>query len=180
MVYIWQLTPRHPSTPTINTNLPQDTEDDGQRSAATAPELHIEIPANRYDMLCFEGIALMLNIFRGKTPAPSYRLVEPADGKLQTLTITENTTKVRPFAAGAILRNIKFTEANYASFISLQDKLHMNLARQRTLVAIGTHDLDTIKGPFTYDALPPDQIKFTPLNQTKSMTATEQMYVSHP
>ncbi|PBP26499.1 phenylalanyl-tRNA synthetase [Diplocarpon rosae] len=26
-------------------------------------ELKIEIPANRYDMLCFEGIALMLNIF---------------------------------------------------------------------------------------------------------------------
>lgn len=131
-------------------------------------------------MLCFEGIALMLNIFQGKSSAPTYRLVEPANGKIQTLTITENTSKVRPYAAGAILRNIKFTEANYASFISLQDKLHMNLARHRTLVAIGTHDLDTIKGPFTYDALPPDQVKFIPLNQTKVMTGTEQMYVSAP
>jgi phenylalanyl-tRNA synthetase beta subunit len=27
----------------------------------------------------------------------------------------------------------------------LQDKLHQNLCRQRTLVAIGTHDLATIK-----------------------------------
>ena len=32
-----------------------------------APELMIEIPANRYDMLCFEGIALNLNIFLGRT-----------------------------------------------------------------------------------------------------------------
>ena len=40
-------------------------------------QLKIEIPANRYDMLCFEGIQLMLNIFRGKTPSPEYRLVRP-------------------------------------------------------------------------------------------------------
>ncbi len=33
------------------------------------------------------------------------------------------------------------------------------------MVAIGTHDLDTVEGPFTYEALPPEQIKFKPLNQ---------------
>lgn len=36
----------------------------------------------------------------------------------------------------------------YESFIDLQDKLHQNLCRQRRFVAIGTHDLDTIEGPF--------------------------------
>ena len=41
-------------------------------------------------------------------------------------------------------------QARYDSFIDLQDKLHQNLARKRTLVAIGTHDLDKIKGPFRY------------------------------
>lgn len=76
---------------------------------------------------------------------------------------------------GAILRNISLTPSSYASFIELQDKLHQNLCRKRTLVAIGTHDLDTVSGPFTYDALPPDQIKFRPLNQTKETTATELM-----
>ena len=30
---------------------------------------------------------------------------------------------------------------------------------------MGTHDLDTVEGPFTYEALPPEQIKFCPLNQ---------------
>lgn len=47
--------------------------------------------------------------------------------------------------------------------------------RRRTLVAIGTHDLDTIQGPFIYDALPPSEIKFKPLNQTKEYTAVELM-----
>lgn len=39
----------------------------------------------------------------------------------------------------------------------------------------GTHDLDTIQGPFTYDARPPKDIKFIPLNQTKEMNAEELM-----
>lgn len=126
-------------------------------------------------MLCFEGIALMLQIFLGKKQFPDYRLVEPKGGKLETITVAPDTTKVRPYVSGAILRNIKFTQAAYDSFISLQDKLHANLARNRTLVAIGTHDLDTVKGPFTYEALPPKDIKFAPLNQTKEMDAAQMM-----
>ena len=137
------------------------------------PELKIEIPANRYDLLCFEGISLMLNIFRGTAAPPTYRLTEPA--KLETMTVSEDTMKIRPLVAGAILRNVTFTDDSYNSFIALQDKLHQNLARQRTLVAIGTHDLDTIKGPFTYEALKPEDIRFTPLNQAKEMDARELM-----
>lgn len=139
------------------------------------PQLKIEIPANRYDMLCFEGIALNLNVFLGNAPFPNYRLVTPASGELQTVTVKEETSQIRPFFSCAILRNIHFTKSRYESFIALQDKLHQNLARQRTLVAIGTHDLDTIKGPFTYEALPPQDIKFAPLNQTKEMSGKEMM-----
>ncbi|KAH8815732.1 hypothetical protein F5884DRAFT_190761 [Xylogone sp. PMI_703] len=140
-----------------------------------APQLKIEIPANRYDMLCFEGIALMLNIFKGRAPLPNYRFVTPDSGKLETITVHPDTLKVRPYVACAILRNITFTPERYESFISLQDKLHQNLARQRTLVAIGTHDLDTIKGPFTYEAPPPKDINFIPLNQTKKINGEELM-----
>ncbi|KAF7930945.1 hypothetical protein BELL_0049g00200 [Botrytis elliptica] len=138
-------------------------------------QLKIEIPANRYDMLCFEGIALMLNVFREKKPFPNYRLVKPESGNLETLTVHQDTMKVRPYVSASILRNVTFTQDGYDSFISLQDKLHQNLARQRTLVAIGTHDMDTVKGPFTYEALPPKDIVFTPLNQTKEMNAEELM-----
>jgi phenylalanyl-tRNA synthetase beta chain len=83
--------------------------------------------------------------------------------------------RIRPFASGAILRNVKFTQASFESFISLQDKLHQNLARQRSLVSMGTHDLDTLKGPFTYEALPPKNIKFVPLNQTRELNGEELM-----
>ncbi|KAL4220853.1 hypothetical protein ACF0H5_019120 [Mactra antiquata] len=63
----------------------------------------------------------------------------------------------------------------YKSFIDLQDKLHQNICRRRTLVAIGTHDLDSIQGPFIYDAKPPTDIKFKALNQTEEYTAVELM-----
>ncbi|KAJ5625547.1 phenylalanine--tRNA ligase subunit beta [Penicillium lagena] len=139
------------------------------------PELKIEIPANRYDLLCFEGIALMLNIFLGRVSLPEYKLAQPASGELEKIVVKEDTTKIRPYVSGAILRGIKFDQARYDSFIALQDKLHQNLARQRTLVSIGTHDLDTVKGPFTYEALPPKDIKFVPLNQTQEMDAEQLM-----
>ncbi|KAJ5690981.1 Phenylalanine--tRNA ligase beta subunit [Penicillium malachiteum] len=139
------------------------------------PQLKIEIPANRYDLLCFEGIQLMLNIFLGRKSLPDYKLVPPPNGQLQEIIVKEDTTKIRPYVSGAILRNVKFDAARYESFIALQDKLHQNLARQRTLVSIGTHDLDTIQGPFTYEALPPKDIKFAPLNQTQEMNGEELM-----
>lgn len=85
-------------------------------------------------------------------------------------------SSIRPFFASAVLRLAKpMTQATYDSFIDLQDKLHQNLCRGRKLVAIGTHDLDTIKGPFRYMAKAPRDIKFAPLNKEKEYTAEELM-----
>jgi phenylalanyl-tRNA synthetase beta chain len=61
--------------------------------------------------------------------------------------------------------------------MDLQDKLHQNICRRRQLVAIGTHDLDKLKGPFEYDARDPEKIKFIPLGKDKSYTAKELMTV---
>lgn len=132
------------------------------------PQLKIDIPANRYDLLCFEGILRALRVFLGKQEVPKYRLTQPKE--LVTLRLTKETAQIRPYFAGAILRNITFTPESYANFIDLQDKLHQNLARRRTLVSMGTHDLDTIEAPFTYEALPPDSFKFAPLNRTEEYT----------
>ena len=91
----------------------------------------------------------------------TYTLKEPA--QRQKLIITADTQAVRPFAVAAVLRGVTITQEAYDSFIDLQDKLHMNVCRRRTLVAIGTHDLDTVTGPFTYDAQEPKDITFKPL-----------------
>ncbi|XP_022085574.1 phenylalanine--tRNA ligase beta subunit-like [Acanthaster planci] len=135
----------------------------------------VEVPANRYDLLCLEGLVRALLVFLQKIDHPRYVATPPADGNMERLVIMPATAQVRPFAVGAVLRDITFTPENYKSFIDLQDKLHHNIGRRRALVSMGTHDLDTIQGPFRYDAEPPEKIKFRPLNQTKEYTAVEQM-----
>ncbi|KAI0307306.1 phenylalanyl-tRNA synthetase subunit beta [Multifurca ochricompacta] len=136
---------------------------------AERPQLKIEIPANRYDLLCIEGIARALRVFLGKGVAPDYRLIYPPGGEkdLIEVTVAPETAQVRPYFASAVLRNVKFTQRSYESFIDLQEKLHQNICRKRHFVAIGTHDLDTITAPFRYQAKPPKDIKFIPLNKTE-------------
>ena len=112
----------------------------------------------------------------GRCPSPTFRLIEPANGApRQKMVVKPETLLVRPFVVCAVLRGVRFDQARYDSFIDLQDKLHQNICRKRTLVAIGTHDLSTIQGPFTYEAHPPEDISFTPLKQTRSFTAAELM-----
>ncbi|KAI9466867.1 phenylalanyl-tRNA synthetase subunit beta [Lactarius psammicola] len=145
---------------------------------AERPQLKIEIPANRYDLLCIEGIARALRVFLGKGRAPDYRLVYPTGGQnLIEVTVAPETAQVRSYFGCAVLRNVKFTQRSYDSFIDLQDKLHQNICRKRQFVAIGTHDLDTISAPFRYEARPPKDIKFIPLNKTQPYTAEELMTV---
>lgn len=135
----------------------------------------IDIPANRYDLLSLEGLVTGLLVFQGKLQPPLYKAVKPTEGSRHRLIIKPDTAKIRPYAVAAILRNLYFTQDSYNSFIDLQDKLHQNICRKRSLVAIGTHDLDSIEGPFYYDAKPPNDIKFKPLNQTKEYSALEIM-----
>ncbi|XP_066522843.1 phenylalanine--tRNA ligase beta subunit [Hoplias malabaricus] len=135
----------------------------------------IDVPANRYDLLCLEGLVRGLQVFKEKKEAPRYKRVSPVNGEPQRLIITEETASVRPHAVAAVLRNISFTPERYESFIELQEKLHQNVCRKRTLVAIGTHDLDTVSGPFTYTAKAPEEIRFRPLNQSQEYTATQLM-----
>ncbi|CDS37653.1 phenylalanyl tRNA synthetase beta chain [Echinococcus multilocularis] len=144
---------------------------DSDRSSETIYK--VEVPANRYDLLCAEGLARALLIFQNKLVTPEYEAIAPKNPI--RLMATESVKLVRPYVVCAVLRDIKFDERRYASFIDLQDKLHQNIGRKRSLVAIGTHDLDTLVPPFIYTALPPGDIRFRPLNQTKEYTAVELM-----
>lgn len=89
--------------------------------------------------------------------------------------VDSSTNQIRPYVVCAVLRGITFDKRRYKSFIDLQEKLHQNICRKRTYVAIGTHDLDTISNPFYYQALEPNRINFVPLteNNNKSYEGKE-------
>ncbi|EIW72865.1 hypothetical protein TREMEDRAFT_37000 [Tremella mesenterica DSM 1558] len=161
--------------------LDEDTTEDVKAALAkglptSPPQLKIEIPANRYDLLCLEGLSRALRIFLQKDTAPTYSLSQVA--QLQEVFVEASTSPLRPHFASAVLRLARpMNDLEYDSFIDLQDKLHQNLCRMRRFVAIGTHDLDTIEGPFRYMCRDPHEIKFAPLNKDTVHTAAELMTI---
>ncbi|KAK7292132.1 hypothetical protein RIF29_07851 [Crotalaria pallida] len=135
----------------------------------------IEVPANRYDLLCLEGLAQALRVFCGFQEIPTYTLANVPKDAMHKMNVKKETAQIRPYVVCAVLRGLTFDKARYNSFIDLQDKLHQNICRRRTLVAIGTHDLDKLEGPFTYEAQSPSEINFIPLKQERSFRADELM-----
>eukprot|EP00163_Fabomonas_tropica_P008784 TRINITY_DN1853_c0_g1_i1.p1 TRINITY_DN1853_c0_g1~~TRINITY_DN1853_c0_g1_i1.p1 ORF type:complete len:562 (+),score=209.29 TRINITY_DN1853_c0_g1_i1:288-1973(+) len=135
----------------------------------------IDVPANRYDLLSLEGLSRALRVFRKTEPLQIVKYTSPEP--VLTMTVKPDTAKIRPHVVCAVLRDVTLTEAAYNSFLDIQDKLHHTICRRRTLVAIGTHDLDTIEGPFSYEALAPKDIKFKPLFKEQEYTAEELMEV---
>ncbi len=59
--------------------------------------------------------------------------------------------------------------------MELQEKLNQNVGRNRKLACMFIHDLDTLKGPFVYEALAPTAIRFNPVNREEEFTASELM-----
>ena len=133
----------------------------------------IDLPANRYDLVSLEGLVLALKIFTGKVEPPDYK-IKPSGLEF---VVDENAHVSRPVLLAAVVRNVKFDADLYNSFIDLQDKIHQNIGRKRSIVSIGTHDLDAISAPFFYTAIDPEKLKFTPLNQDKEFTASELMKI---
>jgi phenylalanyl-tRNA synthetase beta chain len=62
--------------------------------------------------------------------------------------------------------------------MSLQESLHWAVGRGRSKVAIGIHDLDTVRPPFSYIASPRSR-KFVPLDYAEEMTMDE-ILEKHP
>jgi phenylalanyl-tRNA synthetase beta chain len=89
----------------------------------------VDVPANRYDLLCLEGLVRALQVFKGNIQAPVYKAVSPKSQSLIQMTVQASVAQVRPFVTAAVLRGVTFTEDRYQSFIDLQDKLHQNLCR---------------------------------------------------
>ena len=77
----------------------------------------VEVPANRYDLLCLEGIAVALRCYLSKDKLPTYKLSKP--DVMEKVIVKPSTKAVRPVVVSAILRDIQFDVQSYNSFIDL-------------------------------------------------------------
>ncbi|TAL46852.1 phenylalanine--tRNA ligase subunit beta [archaeon] len=130
----------------------------------TEKEWTIELTADRPDLFGVEGLARAvrqyLEIDEGlkKYPVASSKLA-----------VKVESVPVRPYVASAIVRNVSMTEEMIDSLMNIQEILHDTIGRKRSKVAIGVHDLDTIKPPITYTGVSKEK-EMVPLESTETMT----------
>ncbi|MEM3597043.1 MAG: phenylalanine--tRNA ligase subunit beta [Candidatus Bathyarchaeia archaeon] len=130
----------------------------------------VEYNPNRIDYCSYAGVARALKGFLEiETGMPRYKAEEPKT----TLIIDEAVAEVRPYMLAAVVRNIKLDEEAVVELMEMQEDLHWGLGRDRKKVSIGIHNLDVVKPPFTYTAVPPESVKFVPLGKAEEMNLKE-------
>jgi phenylalanyl-tRNA synthetase beta chain len=82
----------------------------------------IEVAANRYDLLCLEGISAAFKNYLDGIELPRYEIKNSENQ--QEIIVKPEVYGVRPGVVGCVLRDIEFDISSYNSFIDLQDKLH--------------------------------------------------------
>jgi phenylalanyl-tRNA synthetase beta chain len=140
-----------------------------------ADHADVEFFPDRPDLFSVEGVARAMRGFLGiETGLPRYR-VKPSGIRF---TIDPQLAGIRPCLGSAIIRNVTFDDESILSIMALQEALHWAVGRGRSKVAIGIHDLDTVKPPFHYIASPRSR-KFVPLDFQKEFTMDE-ILAEHP
>lgn len=144
----------------------------------TEEEIEIEVLPNRPDLLSLQGFIRAMKSYLGKEKGlKKYSTKKPE--KDYKIIIEQEVKKVRPYTACAIAKNFSLNNEKIKELIDLQEKLHTTIGRKRKKIAIGIYPLDKIKFPVTYTALPPDKIKFIPLESEKEMDGN-QILQKHP
>lgn len=133
-------------------------------------KVEYEIFPDRPDLLSIEGFARALKYFIGISKG--LKNYKPRKGKIK-VNLDKSVKQVRPYFVGGIIRNLDLTEEILKSLMQLQEKIHQTFGRGRKKVAIGIHDLDKVEPPFTYKAVNPEAVEFTPLQGERKMNLRE-------
>lgn len=130
----------------------------------------VEVYPNRPDLLSVEGLA---RAYRGFFEVDEgLERYQVGKGNLE-VEVDNSVEEVRPYIGGAVVRDLELSERIINGLIQLQEKMHETLGRKRDKLAIGLHDLSTVDAPFTYKAVEPEKVSFTPLEYDKNMDLGE-------
>lgn len=142
-----------------------------ETEAVEGDEVTFEVTSDRADLLCEEGIALMLRAYYG---VKTGLIIPPVEKSDYRIIVDRELEHVRPFVTGAIVKDVHFTDESIKSIMHLQEKLHGTFGRRRKKGAIGIHDLAKIRGKdIHYRAVARDGVRFVPLQGSEEMTPGE-------
>jgi len=102
----------------------------------------VEFFPDRPDLFSPEGVARAMRGYLGiETGLPSY----PVKPSGISFTVDPKLADIRPVLGAAVIRGVTFDDESIQSIMSLQESLHWAVGRGRSKVAIGIHDLDTVR-----------------------------------
>lgn len=139
-------------------------------------EMAVEIFPGRPDMLSTQGLARAFASFIGARKGLRKYEAKPSG---EEVVIDRSVSKVRPYTACAIVKNLKFDDEKIKDAIEIQEKLHITYGRNRRKVAIGIYPFEKIKPPIRFIAKKPAEIKFRPLEFPREITGL-QILSQHP
>jgi len=130
----------------------------------------VEVYPNRPDLLSVEGLARAYRGFFEVDEGLERYKVEEGSVEVE---VDESVEDVRPHIGGAVVKDLELSDRIINGLIQLQEKMHETLGRRRDKLAIGLHDLSTVDAPFTYEAVEPEKVSFTPLEYNQDMELGE-------
>jgi phenylalanyl-tRNA synthetase beta chain len=139
-------------------------------------DIEVEIFPNRPDMLSEQGLARAFSSFIGVKKGLRKYNVKKGNYEVK---VEKSVSKIRPFTACAVVKELKLDDEKIKSIIQIQEKLHVSYGRNRKKVAIGIYPLEKIKFPVKYLALPPKEIEFKPLEMSVVLNGKE-ILEKHP
>lgn len=139
-----------------------------ETEAVSGRELTYEVTSDRPDLFSAEGLSRAVRSLLGK-PKPEAATARP----VIALNVGKSVNGVRPFIVAAVVYGLRLEENALKQTMQLQERLHGTYAAGRRKASIGIYDLDTVKPPFSYEALSPEKISFVPLEEERVMNGRQ-------
>jgi len=131
-------------------------------------KLYVELTPNRPDWYSMEGLARALRSYYKKENRKY--AVKKSD---YVVNVDESVSKIRPYTACAVVKNLKFDDQKIRDMVLLQEKLLYTLGRKVKRFGIGIYPLQAIEFPVVYTTMKPGEIIYKPLNYPKEADANE-------
>ncbi|MHB1830512.1 MAG: phenylalanine--tRNA ligase subunit beta [Candidatus Micrarchaeaceae archaeon] len=131
--------------------------------------ISLEVTANRLDLLDAVGFARALKNFMHKSNKFRYGIKEKEPAF--SITVDPSVKRIRPFISGLAAYGVKIDEGALANMINYTEKLCETYGRNRKKIAMGFHDLDSLKPPLVYKSA--EDMSYVPLGKEDSMKFSE-------
>lgn len=126
-----------------------------------------EASHDRPDLFSAEGLGRALRSLKGIEVG--FKEVRLVDSGIEL--ITDSPPAYRPYVLGAVVDGLRLDDEAISQLFQLQEKLHLSYCGDRSLAAIGLHDLDQVSPPIYYKTV--NEHPFKPLGCERVMSIKE-------